>query len=305
MGTETIGRKGIEAKVVEDSISKPSGVRLITLTLKYPRFIHAELMTHRMFTRNASSSRAIPIDKLISKIAQDPAEPIHWGANQRGMKADQYNDEPVRDPTGQYDLTPDKAWHEAKDDALDWADRFKEAGYHKQVVNRLTEPFQFMHTIVTATEWDNFFNLRYHEDAQPEIHELARVMHESIKKSVPKFRNIGQWHLPMVDEDERQAILRQNYSPAMISAARCARVSYTNHEGTRDLEKDIDLANRLYNAGHMCPFEHQATPIPTNGINDSLFRYCNMKSILDDSRWCNNFREWSQARYLLAGGYDV
>ena len=76
----------MEVKVIADSISE-SGKRITTFQLKYPRFIHSEVMTHRVFSRNASSSRAIPVKKMIEQVRNNPAMPIHWGANQSGMQA--------------------------------------------------------------------------------------------------------------------------------------------------------------------------------------------------------------------------
>lgn len=155
----------ISAKIVADSIS-PAGGRLVTMELCYPRFIHSEFLTHRMFSRNASSSRAIPVEKMLQQVQENPAMPVHWGKNQPGMQAR----EEIFPNTGK-DLWKIYAKQTAKN-----AEELNLIGYHKQVVNRLLEPFQYIKVIVTATEWDNFFKLRLHEDAQPEMYELARCM---------------------------------------------------------------------------------------------------------------------------------
>src|SRR3990167_7019338 len=162
-------KKNISAIIVADSISR-DGHRITTFELEYPRFIHAEFMTHRHFSTNAASSRAIPVKTQLQTIKGNTAHPIHWGANQ--------------------------AWMEARNHAILFADRFNDAKYHKQIVNRLTEPFSHIKVVCTATEYDNFFWLRCHPDAQPEIQELANQMFALRKESVPDVLEEGEWHLP-------------------------------------------------------------------------------------------------------------
>ena len=233
----------IEAKVVLDSISD-AGARITTLQLKYPRFIHSEFLTHRVFSRNSSSSRAIPISKMIDQVRTDPAMPVEWGSNQPGMQAG----EEVGDIDG-----AELAWRFAAQEAANRAETLDHLGLHKQIVNRVLEPYQWMHTIVTATEWDNFFKLRDHAAAQPEIAALARSMRTAMQLSAPTLRTE---HLPYIKENEAQLPLATQH---LISAARCARVSYLNHDGSNpDMQRDLELAIKLGQAGHMSPFEHQA-----------------------------------------------
>lgn len=245
------------AKVIEDSISK-NGHRITTLQLVYPRFIHSEFMTHRAFSRNSMSSRAIPVAKMIEQVRNDPAMPTHWGKNQPGMQA--------REELGEDDIVAARSqWRRAAIDAADRAENLSDLGAHKQIVNRILEPFQWMHTIVTATDWMNFFGLRDHPDAMPEMAELARCIRDARDESGPKMLVDGEWHLPFVSTD--QALMESDYPYSVLckaSAARCARVSYLNHDGTAPtIEKDIELANRLASSVpiHASPFEHQATPI--------------------------------------------
>ena len=158
-----------EVKVIEDSINPYNKVRLTTLQLRYWRAIHGEFMTHRVFSRNASSSRAIPIKKFISQVWNDPAMPVHWGKNQAGMKA-------------RSELTPLQIklckfiWISASKVACIFAYLLSLVGLHKQIGNRILEPWQYISVIVTATEWDNWFELRNHPDAQPDIQELAKLI---------------------------------------------------------------------------------------------------------------------------------
>src|ERR1700761_6199615 len=158
------------ARVLLDSRS-PSGARLTTFEVRYPRFIHSEMMTHRMFSRNAASSRAIPIKKMIAAVRDEPALPVYWGRNQTGMSARE-------------EIPPEIAelaraqWQSALEDALRHAERLaeKDIDLHKQLVNRLLEPFAWITVIITASDWANFFTQRCHEDAQPEIKRIADMM---------------------------------------------------------------------------------------------------------------------------------
>jgi thymidylate synthase ThyX len=233
----------ITAKIIEDSISD-SGRRLTTVEATYPRFIHAEVLTHRVFSRNAASSRAIPVLKMIDAVENNLAMPIHWGKNQKGMQAR----EEVEDiELAKYD------WQRAACNAIAAARALTGLGVHKQIVNRLLEPFSHITTIISATEWANFFELRMHPDAQPEMQALATAIFEARKTSVPTQK---RWHFPYVSEEERATV----EVAIKISVARCARVSYLTHDGKRDIEADLKLHNQLLTSRHLSPFEHQATP---------------------------------------------
>ena len=254
----------IQAKVIADSISD-NNIRLTTLSLVYPRFILAELNTHRMLSRNSASSRAIPTPKLLEIIQKEAAQPIHWGKNKPGMQAE--NELDLLDK-----VCAVSQWHAAKIDAIRHAMELHKLGAHKQVVNRIIEPFMHAHTIVSGTDWGNFFLLRRHKDAQPEIHALATAMHDAMKQSLPTYKAQGQWHLPYADDDNE--ILSR-------SVARCCRVSYMNHEGKpTTAEQDLALANKLKESGHWSPFEHQAVPLPGDWYS-------------------NNFRGWKQLRRII------
>jgi Thymidylate synthase complementing protein len=277
----------ITATVVADSISERSP-RLTTFQLRYPKFIHGEAKTHRLMkvgdksydlleevgfmddpniSRNASSSRAIPVKRLIQDVMDDPAMPIHWGANQKGMQADKECDTLV-------DLTPftmkgmvnKDAWLAHRDTAVRAALAFDEAGYHKQIVNRLLEPFCHINVICTATNYSNFFALRRHKDAQPEMKALADAMWEAMEKSKPKKLKVSipylaDWHLPYVSDKEKDSY--STYQCIKFSVARCARVSYLTQDGKEpSIEEDLKLYDRLVGSVplHASPAEHQACP---------------------------------------------
>lgn len=264
----------ISAKVIADSISELNGVRLITMELCYPRFIHAEFMTHRVFSRNASSSRAVPIEKMIEEVEKHYARPIEWGQNKPGMQAGEELGTSAR-------VAAEDEWALAVMDAVKHARKLKEIGVHKQIANRILEPFAFIRVIVTATEWDNFFDLRISPLAQPEIRRLAAEMRFAQSLSVPEARQPWDYHAPYVTQAERRE-LSKNIA-MMASAARCARVSYLNHDGKApDLSKDLVLASRLQHDKHASVFEHQAIP-----------------DIFDDTKFSRNLRGWTQHRALL------
>lgn len=274
----------ISAKVIADSVNG-HGDRLTTMQLRYPRFIHAEFMTHRQFSRNASSSRAVPVARLITDIIKDPAMPLHWGKNQKGMQADEECDTLITgvQADGKHVAVSNKqAWLMAMECAIEFARSFDEAGYHKQIVNRLLEPFSHINVIVSATEWSNFFALRLHKDAEPHMRMLAEEMLKAMEESVPREAGLNYIHAPYAGD----LTLQQDKLPA--SVARCARVSYLTHDGKEpDLESDKALALKLIGSHplHASPAEHQAWP--------------------DDRResrsmW-GNFTGWIQYRKTLPG----
>ena len=271
----------ITAKVICDSISE-QGVRLTTFEIEYPRFIHSEVMTHRSLSKNSSSSRAIPITKMLEQIESNMAIPLYWGKAKSGMQA-----------TEEVDID-DVWWYEEK-----WKFAFDEVSYrieqlsdnvegkkgfmpplHKQVPNRLSEPFQMMKVVITGTDWDNFFNLRIHPDAQPEICMLAYKMYKTMQESKPIELKAGEWHLPYVNtyrvKSGRGVGKLEYYTGVVstldynvinledaikISAASCASVSYRTEGMT--LEKADKIFDMLIKAEvvHSSPLEHCATPV--------------------------------------------
>lgn len=249
----------ITAKIIADSISE-EGVRISTIHMHYPRPIHAELMTHRVFSRNARSSRAVPVSKLIEEAKTAPYIPWHWGKNQKGMQADEEcNENIVIDEPSIMALRREDAWRGARNDAVKWAERFNKAGYHKQIINRLLEPFTYIDTLVTSVYWDNFFFLRNHGDAEPHMHDLALACLPEYEKSVPRELAFGEWHLPYITEEERFTL--DDDFLCKISAARCARISYAPFDGDSSYDREMERYSLLVNSPvHASPMEHQATP---------------------------------------------
>lgn len=258
----------IDAKIIADSVA-PHGGRITTFVLKYPRFVHAEFMTHRVFSRNASSSRAIPVKKMMAQVYREPAVPMHWGANRPGMQA-------TEELTGWRGALARRLWLLARFPALAVVGLMTLIGLHKQVANRLLEPWLHITVVCTATEFGNFFNLRYHHMAEPHMQELAKQMWQLMEHSQPRQLKANEWHLPFVrgwevaqgDVAEADLLIR--------SVARCARVSYLNHEGRPTTPtEDADLFKRLLgsNPKHASPAEHQAMalPIQSAGLRSGNF----------------------------------
>jgi thymidylate synthase ThyX len=275
----------IDAKIVADSVA-PSGIRLTTFVLTYPRFIHSEFMTHRVFSRNASSSRAIPVKKSIQMVRDNPAIPLAFTKNQKGMQGGEALEQEAHDQAV-------AVWLGARDHAVEMAHALADLEVHKQYANRILEPWAHITVVVTSTEWDNFFALRCHEMAQPEIHALADMMYGQYFLNNPMKMISGAYHLPFISEQDILDTAAENPEPSTgwailikRSVARCARVSYLNHDGTAStLEQDLQLYERLVGNApiHASPAEHQAMAIG------------------DPSVRSGNFRGWIQYRKTLKG----
>lgn len=267
------------AKVILDSVS-PAGHRLTTLEVQFPRFVLAELNTHRVFSRNSASSRAVPIAKMIDRVKNDPVYPREWGKNKSGMQADETLDEYV-------ERIAMLEWQVARDNAVEQAEQLANLGAHKQIVNRLLEPFLWHTVLVTSTEWDNFFEQRLSPNAQPEMQETARQMKAAIDGSEPHYTEYGRWHAPFMNAVNLPAEIHD----LRISVARCARVSYLQHDGTHDEAKDLALFEKLIAGKHLSPFEHVARP-----SNQEHFDGIYTPQFKSDEA---NFKGWRQARWNI------
>lgn len=260
-------------KIIEDSIGHHNR-RLTTFQLTYPRYVHAELMTHRMFSRSAASSRAIPVNKLAQAALENMVQPIRWGKNQAGMQA-------AMEDLSAEDLEAAKViWENVAKTCAEAATNLAKLGLHKQWANRMLEWFGTITVVVTATDYDNFFELRCHPDAQPEINHLANLMRLAYGLSKPRVLVNGEWHLPYVSGDER-CYEKDSYTLAKISSARCARVSYLKHDGTApSVSEDLALFDRLAGSrpAHLSPLEHAAE---CWGDANYYFNLCGFRSF----RW--------------------
>ncbi len=308
---------GYSAKILADSLS-PLGDRLTSFEITFPRIVLSEFNTHRMFSRNSASSRAIPVKKMLQRVLEDPFIPIYWGKNQSGMQAETQLSH-VKQAQAR------EIWLEALTDnvlhvielqigqaavvniagdlrewsvllplqriaALQkivttpdlWSEEASWLNVHKQIANRLLEPWMWHTVIVTTTEWSNFFALRTEASAQPEISRIAEMMHELYHEHMPAELGYDDWHLPLVKSGEFDDT---DISPQVVSTGRCCRVSYLTHDGKRDPDKDIEIHDNLLKNGHMSPFEHPARP-----MNVAEKRA---------SPWSGNFYGWVQYRKTI------
>lgn len=295
-----------ECRVERDSITEYSE-RLTTVVLTLPRIVLAELNTHRVFSRSSASSRAIPVEKMIARVKEDPFYPVYWGKNQKGMQAD-------------VELSEDEIascreiWLEAAGDAIKHAQRLLERGVHKQITNRLLEPFLWHTVIVTSTEWSNWDHLRVDREAQPEIRVAAEAVLQHRNQSRSKLLNSAEWHLPFTTSEDPLEYI----DPIVkISVGRSARVSYLNHDGKRDVADDVALSGRVLKSGHMAPWEHVARPM-TRAERELFgkvqwFAQPQGPGGFADVTWncgqrqyfCGNFNGWIQARKMIHGEWDV
>ena len=263
----------IQAQIIADSKSI-RGERLTTFLLTFPRIILAEFNTHRMFSRNSASSRAIPFKKMVESVETNPFIPIAWQKDHKGMQGIEYI-------TGEAEIKGIKdEWLKARDSAIFHAKNLctpantELNGVTKQLCNRLLEPFMWHTVICTATDYENFFKLRDHEAAEIHIQELAKRMKEAMNNNTPKILKVGEWHIPFGDD-------------LQVATAKCARVSYTTVGSTSSNShtSDIELYNRLLESGHMSPFEH-----------------CGQ--VMEDTKYCwkpysRNFKGFTQYREIV------
>jgi thymidylate synthase ThyX len=302
------------AEILADSINELDQ-RLTTFEISLPRMVLSEFNTHRMFSRNSASSRAIPTVKQLKKVLDDPFIPIYWGRNQKGMEAH-------KELTPEEAVIAEKEWLLSRDyavlgavaliggtdqidpdgndpeateklktrifaikETLGWKGEDVPATVHKQIANRILEPFMWHTIIVTATDWDNFYALRDSPQAQPEIQRSAAMMRALHNTHEPTLLSNDEWHLPLVREEERNEPMELLKK---LSVGRCTRVSYLTHDGIRDPKADIALHDQILGNGHMSPLEHVARPIDA-------------ATQLSNGAYEGNFRGWHQYRKDIPG----
>lgn len=254
------------AKIIAHSRT-PEGAEVVTMEVEIHRFVLAEFNTHRVFSRNSASSRAIPFGKMMKRVMDRPALPLSWPSEKPGMQG---GDELSADDT----MSCQDAWLHARDNAVRMANLMHEYGLHKSVCNRLLEPFMWHTVIVTSTEWGNFFEQRCSPLAQPEIRAAAEAMHAALADSEPHDLEPDGWHAPYLQPGEIFGSLGEMLK---VSAARCARVSYLNHDGQRSLEDDLQLFDKLQTQKHWSPLEHVCV---SNGFDPFLSRFGNLRGYL-------------------------
>jgi len=297
-----------DAKILADSIS-PANHRVTTLQVTFPRLILAEFNTHRVFSRNSASSRAIPVERRIEQIMENPFVPEAFGKNQKGMQASEVLD-------GDQDSWARTCWLVAVHQAVGNAERLADIGVHKQHANRVIETYAWHTVIVTSTEWANWDALRVSRMAQPEMFKIAGMMREVRRASTPEPLDYSAWHLPLVVKpatathwaarDEVNDLTAVGFDPVKVCVGRCAAVSYERQDATTP-EKASAICDKLRADGHMSPFEHALRPMTRREL--SLFRQddleWNGREWTPTPRWVRHFlgnvEGWVQFRKLLAG----
>lgn len=322
----------ISTKVIAHSISSVTGQVFLTGEWVYPRIVLSELNTHREKSRNSASSRAIPGEKMNELIRADIARPVRFGKANVGMQDAGEHDALINGYTAQ------EWWDLAVSSAIKFSDGFREAGYAKQVYNRLTEVGSHMKSVVSATSFDNWNWLRDHDDADPTIAALARSWKESVEASTPVILQPGEWHTPYYGDGYWKPALNGDGTTdkfgytleqaLAISSSCCAQVSFRTADDS--LEKAMKVKERLIqdNAVHGSPFEHQGTPIKKsenllqmNPIPDNFDAYAptfsvgkvnvpgnpdtweeGITHVRRDGTFCSgNLRNWIQHRQLIPG----
>jgi hypothetical protein len=304
----------INVRLISHSTSL-GGTDIATFELEYPRYIHSEILTHRMFSRNAQSSRAVPVAKTGEINALNPVKPLLWGKNKAGMSS-------VEELEGSELLVAKMHWANAAEESFNRSKQMSDAGLHKQWANRITEWCSRIKVVVTATEWDNFFWLRDDEHAaQPEIVHLARKMKEVLGASTPEQLLPGEWHTPYVGH-KRGGDLALRYfdtngnhltveEALKISASCCGQVSYRKLDDSK--EKALEIYEKLFSGPkpHLSPVEHQATPIESDPLTytntGDVFTWEHGITHMDSeyNLWSANFKSWIQYRQILSTGISV
>ena len=248
----------IYAKIIADSAS-PEGTRLTTFELEYPRFLHPEMLTHRVFSKNSQSSRAVPIVKT-RVVNIKPVTPIIWGQNVPGMQS-------KGELAGIKLKLAKGTWRCASNTAFALSNVLGRLGLHKQWANRITEPFSTIKVVLSSTEFANFFWLRIDEaGVQPEMLRLAMDMKQAYDLSIPVQLEAGQWHVPYVTNkvlEGEQVFFDADGAEVSteialkISASCCAQVSYRNLDDS--IKKADDIFAKLFSGDrpHLSPTEHQ------------------------------------------------
>lgn len=238
----------VSVKVISHSVNSNNDVEAITYELEYPRYIHGEVLTHRVFSRNSQSSRAVPVVSVY-EANRNFVKPIYFGKNKAGMSS-------VDELDPESKAKAEAIWDYIAQESFKASEELSKLGLHKQWANRITEPYSKIKTVLTTTELTNFFNLRTENVVvMPELEYLALKMQKAYNESEPMYLGTGEWHLPYVTKEDLEKYDIQTC--VKISASCCAQVSYRKLDTS--VEKALDVYEKLVNSGtlHGSPFEHQ------------------------------------------------
>lgn len=315
-------------EIVADSKNE-WGQRITSMVVTFPRFLLAEMNTHRALSRNSASSRAIRFEKMVQSVQDNPFIPLKWQKDHTGMQGTEYFDENFK-----YDFfsthqggytqmsTLPEIWLEARDHAIQVAEQLHSAGVTKQLCNRLLEPFMYHTALITATEWENFFALRVSEHAEIHFQDIAQKMLDAMNTSEPKRLKAGEWHIPFGDNLNPRELYEYfgfniDYSKidpietrtvenlkVKLAAVRCARISYLNQGKETSIEDDLKLHDRLASSGHWSAFEHCARAMSDDEYNhyytaDLDYSANQIGQGKIHYGWCGNFCGFIQYRKMF------
>jgi hypothetical protein len=288
-------KNGVSGKIILDSIN-PEGIRLITVHMRYPRMVHSELMTHRAFSRNGRSSRAVPVKTLLAEASYTP----HFLKNKPGMVAtEEMNPHDL--------LLAQRIWNKLAEDTKKAVEELSGLGVHKQWANRPLEAFGYIDVLISSTDWANFHALRDDEGAQPEIKSVAELIKQLMDDSTPNKLLPSEWHMPYITKEDSLPIydyltahgLPNDFDDVTdlalkISTARCARLSIRPFDGDSSIEKELLRYEKLVVSRpvHASPAEHIATPDDSYVLDDGRTFYKN-------PHLHGNYYGWSQFRKML------
>lgn len=308
------------AEVIQHSVS-PEGKEIITFSVKYGLIVHSEWIRHRLLSNSVKSNRAVSMKQIRKEVIEDPYVPIKFGGQQAGMVAideDQFG----------YAKVCRWLWKNSRWGAVGVHWLFEKLKLHKEITNRILNPWQWVRSTTTATDYDNFYKLRLHKDAQKDINVIAKAMHEALQLSEPMLINAGEYHVPYVsrrrtgngeleyyDSDGTQLNTQQAIE---ASCARCARSSYDNHDGTKASyfnratakgRSDQEIYQDLINSDpvHGSCGEHQATPLVVAYKNKKPIYPAGMThvsvedGILTTKYWSGNLLGFIQHRQTTKG----
>lgn len=291
----------VDVKLLQHSYSQ-DGISMYSFEVEIPRIILAEWNTHGMLNTNAQSSRAVPTKKLIEEVRRNPYMPSHWGRNQKGMQAYEECNEPVKGESRE------AFWDICIHNACNNAQAFEEAGYHKQIANRVIEPYSHTKLVISGTEWNNFFNLRIHKDAEPNIREMAVQIYKLIHQSQGEYINNGEWHLPYISMYRQEGHMRYVFDNQYVSLSDAIRISLAcvAQVSYRSLNTHPDAIDRIYNSLfpsngapiHGSPAQHLATPFKEAQCKGT-WQEGETHRDRDGYSWSAQLRGWCQYRKLI------
>jgi len=306
-----------DVKIICDSKNE-FGQRCISAICTFPRYLLAEINTHRMLSRNSASSRAIRFERMVESVQKNPFIPKKWQRDHTGMQGTEYF---TQEEINIKNLV--HHWLSARDNAIAEATRLNKLGVTKQLCNRYLEPFMYHTALITATELENFFALRAEDMAEVHLQELAYKYLDACNASEPKLLKAGEWHIPFGDQFDNEQLIsiahyqltkfKPDFAPSVhdlqpvlddlqvkLATVRCARISYVTPGSEQKINytADLELHDRLASSGHWSAFEHCTRAMSQTDFEGSETRF-NFNTQQMELGWYGNFRGFIQYRKMF------